>query len=233
MTVFKNNWLTEPPHDYELKYYRLMDGIKKIKALISSNMLYSAILVVENELEKLYNIKYGRDAIESKTRVITGIDLDTMSLSYANQDKDGDLDVMYDMCNISIEHLEKLYRTIRDKWRSLESKCNITEIPDKKHLNTKGYIMYIEPKSPKIQIYSYVEPSSFKIDWNKFKLEHVSEIDNNLRSIATFIANSETQSNEFRFFRFDVKIDSKIPPHEECMIPLMKYCLFNRIKHGI
>jgi len=233
MTVFKNNWLTEPPHDYELKYYRLMDGIKKIKNLISSNMLYSAILEVENELERLYNIKYGRDAIESKTRVITGIDIDTMSLSYADQDKDEDMDVMYDMCNISIEHLEKLYRTIRDKWRSLESKCNITEIPDKKHLNIKGYIMYIEPENPKIQIYSYIEPSSFKIDWNKFKLERVSEIDNNLRSIATFIANSEAQSNEFRFFRFDVKIDSKIPPLEECMVPLMKYCLFNRIKHGI
>lgn len=233
MAVFKNNWLTEPPHDYELKYYRLLAGIKEIKSLISANLLYSAILEVENELEKLYNVKYGRDEIESKTRIITGIDLDTMSLSYDYPKESEEINMMYDMCNIAIDNLEKLYRLIRDKWRALESECIITEIPDKKVLNTKGYIMYIDPKADKILVYSYVEPSSFKIDWDKFKLNKTTEIENNIRSIATFIAESEVISDQFRFFRFDVKIKSKIPPLEECMIPLMQYCLFNRIKHGI
>lgn len=233
MAVFKNNWLTEPPHDYELKYYKLLAGIKEIKSLISANLLYSAILEVENELEILYNIKYGRDEVESKTRVITGIDLDTMSLSYDYPKESEDISTMYDMCNIAIDNLEKLYRLIRDKWRALESECAITEIPDKKFLNTKGYIMYVDPNSKKIPVYSYVEPSSFKIDWDKFKLTKTTEIENNIRSIATFIADSEVTSNQFRFFRFDTKIKSKMPPLEECMIPLMQYCLFNRIKHGI
>jgi len=233
MAVFKNNWLTEPPHDYELKYYKLLAGIKEIKSLISANLLYSAILEVENELEKLYNIKYGRDEIESKTRIITGIDIDTMSLSYDYPKQSEELNMMYDMCNISIDNLEKLYRLIRDKWRALESECAITEIPDKKLLNTKGYIMYINPSSEKILVYSYTEPLSFKIDWDKFKLTKVTEFENNIREIATFIANSEASSSQFRFFRFDVKIKSKIPPLDECMIPLMQYCLFNRIKHGI
>jgi hypothetical protein len=233
MAVFKNNWLTEPPHDYELKYYKLLAGIKEIKSLISANLLYSAILEVENELERLYNIKYGRDEIESKTRIITGIDIDTMSLSYDYPKESEEINMMYDMCNVAIDNLEKLYRLIRDKWRALESECIISEIPDKKVLNTKGYIMYIDPNSEKILVYSYTEPSSFKIDWDKFKLTKVEEIENNIRAIATFIANSEVNSNQFRFFRFDVKIKSKIPPLEECMIPLMQYCLFNRIKHGI
>jgi hypothetical protein len=233
MAVFKNNWLTEPPHDYELKYYKLLAGIKEIKSLISANLLYSAILEVENELEILYSIKYGRDEVESKTRVITGIDLDTMSLSYDYPKESEDISTMYDMCNIAIDNLEKLYRLIRDKWRALESECAITEIPDKKFLNTKGYIMYVDPNSKKIPVYSYVEPSSFKIDWDKFKLTKTEEIENNIRSIATFIATSEATSSQFRFFRFDTKIKSKMPPLEECMIPLMQYCLFNRIKHGI
>jgi hypothetical protein len=233
MAVFKNNWLTEPPHDYELKYYKLLAGIKEIKSLISANLLYSAILEVENELEILYSIKYGRDEVESKTRVITGIDLDTMSLSYDYPKESEDISTMYDMCNIAIDNLEKLYRLIRDKWRALESECAITEIPDKKFLNTKGYIMYVDPNSKKIPVYSYVEPSSFKIDWDKFKLTKTEEIENNIRSIATFIATSESTSSQFRFFRFDTKIKSKMPPLEECMIPLMQYCLFNRIKHGI
>lgn len=233
MAVFKNSWLTEPPHDYELKYYRLLAGIKEIKSLISANLLYSAILEVETELEKLYNIKYGRDEIESKTRIITGIDVDTMSLSYDYPKESEEINTMYDMCNIAIDNLEKLYRLIRDKWRALEAECVITEIPDKKVLNTKGYIMYIDPNSEKILVYSYIEPSSFKIDWNKFKLTKVTEFENSIRAIATFIANSEETSNQFRFFRFDVKIKSKIPPLEECMIPLMQYGLFNRIKHGI
>ena len=29
--------------------------------------------------------------------------------------------------------------------------------------------MYVDPNSEKIPVYSYVEPSSFKIDWDKFK----------------------------------------------------------------
>jgi len=233
MTVFKDNWLTESPHDYELKYYRLLAGIKEIKSLISSNLLYSAILEVETELEKLYNIKYGRDELESKNRIITGIDIDVMSLSYDYPDESEEINSMYNMCNIAIDNLEKVYRLIRDKWRALESECSITEIPNKKVLDTKGYIMYIDPKSDKILVYYYSEPSSFKIDWNKFKLTKVCELGNTLKEITGFIANIEAVDNKNRFFRFDVKIKSKIPPIEECMIPLMQYCLFNRIKHGI
>ena len=115
MAVFKNNWLTEPPHDYELKYYKLLAGIKEIKSLISANLLYSAILEVENELEILYSIKYGRDEVESKTRVITGIDLDTMSLSYDYPKESEDISTMYDMCNIAIDNLEKLLNHVVGK----------------------------------------------------------------------------------------------------------------------
>jgi hypothetical protein len=233
MNVFEPNWLTEPPHDYELKYYKLLAGIDKIKKLISANSLYSAILEVETELEKLYNIKYGKDEIESKTRIITGIDVDTMSLKYDYPEESEAINSMYDVCDIAIDKLEDLYRVIRDKWRLVESQCIITEIPDKKHHNTKGYIFYIDVTSQKIHVYSYVEPSSFKINWSEFKLKKVEELENSIKEISNFIAKAELESTSYRFFRFDTKFKTTTPPYADCMLPIMKSMLFNRIKHGI
>lgn len=233
MKVFAPNWLTEPPHDYELKYYKLLAGIDKIKKLISANSLYSAILEVENELEKLYNIKYGKDEIESKTRIITGIDIDTMSLKYDYPEEIDGVNSMYDVCDIAIEKLEDLYRIIRDKWRLVESQCTITEIPEKKHLNTKGYIFYIDTINQKIHVYSYIEPSSFKINWSDFNLNKVEELENSITEISKFIERVKLESTSYRFFRFDAKFKTASPPYIDCMLPIMKSMLFNRIKHGI
>ena len=233
MNVFAPNWLTEPPHDYELKYYKLLAGIDKIKKMISANSLYSAILEVETELEKLYNIKYGKDEIESKTRIITGIDIDTMSLKYDYPEEIDGVNSMYDVCDTAIEKLEDLYRIIRDKWRLVESQCTITEIPEKKHLNTKGYIFYIDIINQKIHVYSYVEPLSFKINWSEFNLKKVEELENSTKEISEFIKKIELESTSYRFFRFDTKFKTSLPPYNDCMLPILKSMLFNRIKHGI
>ena len=232
MNVFEPNWLTEPPHDYELKYYKLLAGIDKIKKLIATNSLYSAILEVETELEKLYNIKYGKDEIESKTRIITGIDIDTLSLKYEYPEESDGVNAMYDVCDIAINKLEDLYRIIRDKWRLVESQCTISEIPEKKHLNTKGYIFYIDTINQKIHVYYYVEPLSFKINWSEFNLKKVEELENSIEEISKFIKKAELESTSYRFFRFDAKFKTP-PPYTDCMLPIMKSMLFNRIKHGI
>jgi hypothetical protein len=233
MNVFEPNWLTEPPHDYELKYYKLLAGIDKIKKLIAANSLYSAILEVENELEKLYNIKYGKDEIESKTRIITGIDVDTLSLKYEYPEENDGTSSIYVVCDIAIDKLEDLYRIIRDKWRLVESQCTISEIPEKKHLNTKGYIFYIDNINQKIHVYYYVEPLSFKINWSEFNLKKVEELENSIKEISEFIKKSELESTSYRFFRFDAKFKTPPPPYADCMLPIMKSMLFNRIKHGI
>ena len=223
----------EPPHDYELKYYKLLAGIDKIKKMISADSLYSAILEVENELEKLYNIKYGKDEIESKTRIITGIDVDTFSLKYEYPEENDGTSSIYDVCEIAINKLEDLYRIIRDKWRLVESQCTITEIPEKKYLNTKGYIFYIDLTDQKIHVYYYVEPSSFKINWSEFNLKKVEELENSIKEISKFIDNVKLESTSYRFFRFDTKFKTSTPPYNDCMLPIMKSMLFNQIKHGI
>lgn len=233
MEIFDKYWITTPPFDFESKQYKLLASIKKIKRLIVANSLYTAISTVEQELERLYTIKYNKNSIEAKGKKVNGIDLDNMSLSYSYTETSEDLHVIYDICDLAINRLETLYKFIRDKWRALESECEITEIPDKKLLNTMGYVMYIAPGADTIKIYKYIEPTSFKIDWSNFKLTKVTEIKNELREIAVFIAQSEAKSSNYRFFRFDVKIKSEIPSFDECMLPLMQYSIFNRIKHGI
>ena len=231
MKIFKKDWLTSSPIDYELKYYMLKDSISKLNVLISNGKLFTAMSIVETELHTLYNIKYDRDLIEIDGRVITGINLDTMDLDYKYPEPTDKEYRMYEICDIAIDNLEAVYKSIRDFWRKIESKCTITEIPDNKPTNIKGFIMYIEPRSEEIEIYYYVEPKDFKMNWVEFKLMYIKNIPNNLRSIAEFIAICENDSDKHRFFRFDPKI--KEYSKEESMIPLMKYMLFNRIKHGI
>lgn len=233
MNVFESNWLSEPPHDYELKYYKLLAGINKIKKMISANSLYAAILEVENELEKLYNIKYGKDEIESKTRVITGIDIDTMSLKYDYPKESDSINSMYDVCDVAINKLEDLYRIIRDKWRLVESQCMITEIPEKRQFNTKGFIFCIDILNKKINVYSYNEPVSFKINWSDFILKKVDELENSINEISVFIERAELEKTAYRFFRFDTKFKTTTPQYDNCLLPIMKSMLFNQIKLGI
>jgi len=91
--------------------------------------------------------------------------------------------------------------------------------------------MYVNKGADLIEVYYYEEPITFKMSWSDFNLKYVSSIDNNIKSISDFIAIKEVESNKDRFFRFDSK--AKGYSKKECMIPLMKYMLFNRIKHGI
>lgn len=231
MDIFRKNWLTSPPMDYELKYYMLKDSIQRIERLISNGKLFTAMSIVETELHYLYNIKYDRDLIDIEGRVVTGINLDIMDLEYEYPKSTDAEDKLYEICDLAIDNLEKIYRSIRDFWRKIESKCTISEIPNVKVTNTKGFIMYIEPNTEEIEIYYYVEPTDFKMNWVNFKLMYVKNIKNNLRAITEFIALCENHSDNHRFFRFDPKV--KEYSKEESMLPLMKYMLFNRIKHGI
>lgn len=232
MELFEKDWITQPPFDYESKHYKLLSMIGDIESLIADNKLYSAMQLVGSELEKLYNLKYNEDVFEMNNSRITGIDTETMSLTYEHIEGYEDMQVVYDICDDAIYQFEQTYKQIIYEWRKVESECIITEIPDKKPLNSMGYVMYIVPTSDIIQIYKYIEPSSFKIDWNNFRLVKVCEIENTLRKISEFIVTSESKSDHYRFFRFDVKIKDKIPPFNECMLPIMQFSLFNKIKHG-
>lgn len=232
MELFEKDWIINPPLDYELKHYKLLSMIGSVKKLIRDNRLYSAMQLVGGELEKLYNLKYSEDIFEIEHSRIVGINLDTMSLEYEHIEGYEKMQVIYDICDEAIYEFENVYKQIIHDWRKVESECNITEIPDKKLLNSMGYVMYIVPGHDTIQIYKYIEPSSFKIDWNKFRLVKVCEIENTMREISKFIVTSESKSDHYRFFRFDVKMKGEIPPFNECMLPIMQFSLFNKIKHG-
>jgi len=69
------------------------------------------------------------------------------------------------------------------------------------------------------------------MNWNDFKIDLSTSIPNTTSDITKFILDSEKESDLNRFFRFDSKVTGY--SKEETMFPLMKYMLFNRIKHGI
>jgi len=231
MNIFDKDWIKLKPIDKELKCYMLKNYIAKIDALIESGMLYSAMLVVETELHNLYNLKYDRDILELNDRTIIGINIDLMELDYEYPNPTEEDNIIYEICDTAIEYLEKIYRKIRDFWRGLETKCIISEIPDVKPTKSQGYIMCVLKDSEEIQVYHYIEPVNFKMNWNDFKIDLSTSIPNTTSDITKFILDSEKESDLNRFFRFDSKVTGY--SKEETMFPLMKYMLFNRIKHGI
>jgi|GEM_PF-1852783 len=232
MDILKSSWLLEAPHDYELKYYRMMALVERIKKMIESNNLHTSLLEVESELLSLRAIKNRRASIENKSRVITGIDVELMSLKYNNIAVDYNLDSMYNICDIAIVVLEDLFKIIKDKWRFIETHCYITEIPNVRDLNTKGFILYIDENSDiSIKVYSYIEPVSFKINWNELILNEVETIDNSLKSISEFVIKKSDVDYNNRFFRFDIKFKRNVEPFNNIyMITVMKHMLFKHIR---
>lgn len=228
--ILKQNWLISQPFDYEMKQYALLGGLKAINEIIDKNMLYTAIIEVESVLHDLYNIKYNRDVIEDSMKILTGIDVDTMSLKYEYPIEDVESTKLYEICDAAIYEFESLYKEIRVKWRDLEKKCSLTEIPDSKPTFTDGYIMYTDNSAEEIIIYKYKEPISFSINWDTFKLIEFEKIPNSIREIAKFIEKDERNGNKNRYFRFSCRSSAE---YEESIFPIMQYMLFNRIKHGI
>ena len=228
--ILNDDWLINPPYDYEMKKYILLGATSKIKDIISENRLYTAIIEIESILHNLYNFKYNRDIIEEANRKVTGIDVDMMSLSYDYPEEPENIIRMYDICDTAIDHFEELYKQIRVKWRDLEKSCQITEIPDTKPTFTKGFIMYVDIKTDELVVYKYKEPSSFSINWDAFKLTEVTRLPNKVREIAKFIEEDERNENKNRYFRFKCNQYAKF---KESIFPIMQYMLFNRIKHGI
>ena len=226
MGIFKKDWLTKPPHDYELKNYLFLAGKIAIEKNITDNKLCGALLEIEEQLNELYKFKYNYSKNLENSKKITGIDLDLMDLTYTHP---VDNKNMLEICDLAILNLEKLHEIIRKKWRTFAESTKLTEIPDKKPTKKQGIVFIILDQ--KIKVYSY---SNHDVDnWRNLKLEYVGSLSNSLKNISSFIKQAEIKSDRNRFWRCDFKDDiAKKYNFEDTLLSIVRYNLFYKLKNN-
>lgn len=228
MNILDKNWLTESPFDYELKRYKLLAAVKKIMAMIDAGQLYSSLIEVESQLNDLYRLKHGKQDIDNRLKVLKGINLDTMSLEYEYPEDSDLISHIYQLCDIATNDFEDLFKIIRNKWRLISKKVNITEIPSVRSTRTKGYVFVLDKnrKDNNIITYSYNKPSQFKGEWKDLDLIDTEVDIKNIAGISNFIETIDAAGDNFRFWRCDHSIEYN---YEDGVLPIIKYNLFYKI----
>ena len=226
MNVLDPNWLTIEPHDFELKYYKLLAAENTFNKILKDGSLISILDEVEDHLLEMYKIKHRKEEIDVNLRVLKGINLDTMSLEYEYPEGDKHIEDMYKLCDKAIDILEDIHKNVRVVFRLVEKAINITEIPDIKRTKKLGYALVKTPEDI-MQIYSFKVPSLLTENWKDLNLKYEGETVYDIRAISLFITKVEDESSDYRFFRCSV--NSKFDMDER-VLPVLKFKLYNHLR---
>jgi len=226
MNVLDPNWLTIEPHDFELKYYKLLAAENTFNKILKDGALISILDEVEDHLLEMYKIKHRKEEIDVNLRVLKGINLDTMSLEYEYPEGDKHIEDMYHLCDKAIDILEDIHKNVRVVFRLVEKAINITEIPDIKRTKKLGYALVKTPEDI-MQIYSFKVPSLLTENWKDLNLKYEGETIYDIRAISLFITKVEDESSDYRFFRCSVNSEFDM---DERVLPVLKFKLYNHLR---
>lgn len=226
MNVLDPNWLTIEPHDFELKYYKLLAAENTFNKILKDGSLISILDEVEDHLLEMYKIKHRKEEIDVNLRVLKGINLDTMSLEYEYPEGDKHIEDMYKLCDKAIDILEDIHKNVRVVFRLVEKAINITEIPDIKRTKKLGYALVKTPEDI-MQIYSFKVPSLLTENWKDLNLKYEGETVYDIRAISLFITKVEDESSDYRFFRCSVNSEFDM---DERVLPVLKFKLYNHLR---
>lgn len=226
MNVLDPNWLTIEPHDFELKYYKLLAAENTFNKILKDGGLITILDEVEDHLLEMYKIKHRKEEIDVNLRVLKGINLDTMSLEYEYPEGDKHIEDMYKLCDKAIDILEDIHKNVRVVFRLVEKSINITEIPDIKRTKKLGYALVKTPEDI-MQIYSFKVPSLLTENWKDLNLKYEGETVYDIRAISLFITKVQDESSDYRFFRCSVNSEFDM---DERVLPVLKFKLYNHLR---
>tara|TARA_B100000767_G_scaffold193623_1_gene180738 strand:- start:1669 stop:2355 length:687 start_codon:yes stop_codon:yes gene_type:complete len=226
MNVLELNWLTTEPHDFELKYYKLLASKNTFINILKDGALISVLDEVEDHLLEMYKIKHRKEEIDVNLRILKGINIDTMSLEYEYPEGDKHIEDMYKLCDKAIDILEDIHKSVRVVFRLVEKSINITEIPNIKRTKKLGYALVKTPGDI-MRIYSFKVPSLLTENWKDLNLKYEGETVYDIRAISLFISKVEDESSDYRFFRCSVNSEFDM---DERVLPVLKFKLYNHLR---
>lgn len=226
MGLLERNWLSSPPHDYELKKYKLLDAIQYIVKMVDDGKLLTALDEVEERLYNLYKFHGEKALTEDRLKILKGINLDTMDLEYEYPEQLGEMSAMFDMAEFAIDEFETVFKLIRATWRKYSKQINITEVPERRVGRGAGFVFVIQKDSDaNILVYQY-NPIVSNTDWKTMELIPVGELKKSETEIHNFIQSIE-ENRSFRFWR----IDHSMEPlnFDQGPLHIIRYNLFYKI----
>lgn len=228
MDILNKKWLDSEPHDYEFKRYTLLAAINKYESLIKQNILAPVLEEIEIHLENLYRFQHQKDLLDDKMKVLVGIDIDNMQLEYEYPENSEDMEDMVRVANDAVYLFEKLYKTLRERWRDHEKSIHLTYIPDKKLVFDSGYFIIIDYNNNLI-IYSFDKPTSMHDNWKKFQIKYVDTMEFSMKALTDYVTQIGIDEPNKAVIRCDFE---KTLPFEDCALPISKFALFHKLKHG-
>lgn len=223
----KFSWLTEGPIDYELKQYKMMAVLSRLRKEMSSHNIWPVIDEVEAQLDYLYRTKYEIEVQDEKSRVPKDIDFINFEIIYEKSSSEQTFqnEILDSIVDEAIVEFGDLYMDARESWRSLEKKIILNWVPKKPPLLNEGYVAV--HAGTEFKVYHFDKPTKISNSWRKLKLDFVESIEASEYGLSKFYDSNQNDKETLMFARVSVK-HANIP-HDTAVIPIVKSILFNRL----
>jgi hypothetical protein len=225
------SWLTEGPIDYELKKYKMLAILSKMRADLKYNSVWPVIEYAETQLDLLYHTKYEIEIKEEKNKVAKDIDFINFEIIYEtinNISYSGDK-IIDDIIDDAILEFGEIYMESRALWRAIEEHMSLTWIPKKPGLLNKGYLI-IPFEDGICYAYEFEKPTKALNSWRNIKLDLVKTFNYSSDNIIQFCDDYQNKENSLMFARIAIKI--KGIPLDDAILPISKQILFTALSHG-
>ena len=221
------SWLTEGPVDYELKQYKMLAIISRLRKDLEKNLVWNVIEEVEEQLDRLYKTKYEIEIKEESNKIPKDIDFFNFEIIYETQENEASREhkIVDDIVDEAIVEFGDIYMDARKKWRSIEHEISLTWIPKKAPMLNHGYV--IINNENKCFVYSFDKPSKMSNSWRNIKIEKHSNFKFSNDNIIKFYDKYQDSEDSTMFARIDVKVNGL--ELEGAVLPIAKSILFSRL----
>lgn len=225
------SWLTDEPIDYELKKYKMLAILSRMRADLQYNSVWPVIQYVENQLDLLYHTKYEIEIKEEKNKIAKDIDFINFEIIYevVNNIAISNNKIIDDIIDDAILEFGELYMESRELWRSIESQMSLTWIPKKPGLLNRGYLI-VPFEDGMCYVYEFEKPTKAINSWRMIELTFVKSFNYSSNNIIEFCDAFQNKENSIMFCRIFIK--NKGIPLDTAIIPISKQILFNAFSHG-
>lgn len=227
METDRFSWLTEGPVDYELKQYKMLAILKRLRTQLAENLVWPVIEEVEEQLDRLYKVKYEIEIQEDKNKVAKDIDFFNFEIIYETQENEASIEhrIVDDIVDEAIVEFGDIYMDARSVWREIEKLVSLTWIPQKANKLNEGYAAIVLDNT--VYTYYFDKPTKMMNSWRSIELEHINEFEFTNTNIVKFYDAYQNEDDSFMFCRIDVR--SHGLSLKDAILPVAKSILFNRL----
>lgn len=234
MEQLSHTWLTDHMIDFEYKKYTLLAYLQSVKEKFSQHQLYPELSDLFMHYDNLLKLKENKEFLyEQFPKVVTGVDLQKLRVTYQKLLEDDDL--MRELSEIIHYALPQIDQSIshgKELYDFVEEHLSFDEIGLMPIYQNEGYVLLTEQEAKNVAVYRY------KISL----IDHQKEM---FRAIHTeFIFNEiKTISNTFNKIKLKLsKMFSELPnpatflvvsklqfPIRETVLPITKRLLLKHV----